>query len=194
MKLFVMLGKFVKGHIVLASLLAVVLFGGSVALGYSIRPQKNETQRQLPTSARPTTQVAPPADPVTPSTTKTESPTQSGKVKSTSSTLPTGYECKTTVLPHGTKYEDNPYLDKGQTKTYPGSDGKEEYCSYQGGPWKLEYRIEPYDTVVQEGTYEASPSGGVTYDEARQRCARFSGTSAFDQCMYEYGWGAPPPG
>ncbi len=114
---------------------------------------------------------------------------------SSNAALPPGkaqtMDCKVVVLPHGTVYEDVNYLNLGETKTSPGADGRENSCSYNGGPYKVESRFEPYDTVVYTGTYVAKKpvSTRMTPQTAASNCAArgvSSDSSAWQLCINAY--------
>lgn len=117
----------------------------------------------------------------------------SPKSNSTANQIQTS-ECKYTYTPHGTVYEDGSWLTRGETRTYPGTDGREYSCSYdKGKTWQVITHSDPTSTKVVVGTRTPTTpvDSRIPYQTAANNCAAAgatSNTSAFIPCMAAYGW------
>ena len=142
-------------------------------------------------------------DPITSSTagpkqTTTPTPNAAPKAnKAVAAPAPKSYAppvCTDTPIPYKTTYENVTYLSPGQTTTFGGTDGKLTTCVYAAGLGlsPSTQRLNPLDKVVRVGVTASAPAPPpdtkISYQQAQMNCARFGGSSAYDQCMKAYGW------
>jgi hypothetical protein len=100
--------------------------------------------------------------------------------------------CTYRSVPYKTVYQNASWLDVGKTQEFSGMDGQEKICNpSDGGAPTVTTVYAPYDKKVYIGTYvKPSYSTTPTYTPAPAApknysiCSQFSGSSAYEQCLY----------
>jgi hypothetical protein len=98
--------------------------------------------------------------------------------------------CTYRSIPYKTVYQNASWIDAGKTQEFSGMNGQEKICNpANGGAPTITTVYAPYDKKIYVGTYVKPTYSTVTptYNPAPKNysiCNQFSGSSAFEQCVY----------
>lgn len=97
--------------------------------------------------------------------------------------------CTKVPIPYTTTYVNVTYLSPGQTQSTGGVDGYRDSCTASSTGYKpADAVLQPYNKIIYVGVAAAAPPA-PTYSYAdvmqiaRNNCARFNGSSAYEACI-----------